>query len=354
MSARPESIGAGLIGRLFPVVRELRVIRYAAGATMAMAVAMAGGWLLCFIVPVLSLSFLANPAARPTLRTSAAFVSVVAVTCLLGLWLGRYLIPYPLVYVPFSGLLLFLIFYAEKRGQSPLLITFLLIAVLVIPLLSMQAEGLANLVAAGILFGAVVTLAVTSLVYWVFPEPLVPRETSQAAKPSKAPALTPAESFRSATLSTFVVLPLMLLFYMFERTGSLLILIFVAMLSQQPAFAKSFNIGKGLIVGNVIGGATALVMYELLVLYPSFLFMVLLTLLAGLVFGTRVFSGKPSGALYGMAYSTLLLVIGSVTTTTGDAGAKVYTRVFQIILAVSYVVVAFGLLDRLERAWRAR
>ena len=78
----------------------------------------------------------------------------------------------------------------------------------------------------------------------------------------------------------------------------------------------------------------------------------LLTLLAGLVFGERVFSGKPAAPLYGMAFSTLLLIIGSVTSGTGDAGAEVYTRVFQIIVAVLYVVFAFGLIDRLGQEYR--
>jgi hypothetical protein len=51
-----------------------------------------------------------------------------------------------------------------------------------------------------------------------------------------------------------------------------------------------------------------------------------------------------------MAYSTLLLVIGSVTAGGSDeASAKVYTRVFQIFVAVVYVVMAFGVADRFLR-----
>jgi hypothetical protein len=96
----------------------------------------------------------------------------------------------------------------------------------------------------------------------------------------------------------------------------------------------------------MIGGAAAIAMYELLVLVPEFVFLLLLTFLAGLVFGSRVFSGKPTGALYGMAFSTLLLVIGSTTSSTGDAGAKVYSRIAQIMVAVVYVVVAFGSIER--------
>jgi hypothetical protein len=82
-------------------------------------------------------------------------------------------------------------------------------------------------------------------------------------------------------------------------------------------------------------------------------YLVLTTFLGALVFGARVFSGEKTAALYGMAFSTLVLIIGSVTSSTGDAGSKMYTRVLQIMVAVVYVVVAFGVLDRIARRRRA-
>ena len=74
------------------------------------------------------------------------------------------------------------------------------------------------------------------------------------------------------------------------------------------------------------------------------------TLLAALAFGRQVFSGKKTAALHGMAFSTLVLIIGSVTTSTDDASSKVYERVLQIMFAVVYVVVAFGVLDHFFRS----
>ena len=82
---------------------------------------------------------------------------------------------------------------------------------------------------------------------------------------------------------------------------------------------------------------------------PEFGFLILVTLGAGLLFGGRLFSGKPTAPLYGMGFSTLLLVIGSTTASTGEADVKVYTRVIQVMVAVFYVVAAFGLLGSLHR-----
>jgi hypothetical protein len=309
-----------------------------------MAVAMGFEWQLSFLTPVLSLSFLASPAGRPGFKAGIGFVGMVAVACLVGLMVSGALLSYPLVYVPFSGLLLFHLFYAQWSGRSPLLIVWLMIAILLIPFISIQSPGLAELVAKGLVVGAAATMIIVWLAFALFPDPPTPSE--QIAKPKK-PTLPTAEKFRNAALSTLVVFPVVVAFYVYQWTGAILVMIMIALLSMQPAFAKDFKAGKALILGNVIGGVAAIVVYELLVLAPLYSLLVSLTLLAGLLFGARLFSDRPTAALYGMAFSTLLLIIGSTTSSSGEAGAKVYTRIIQLMMAVVYVVVAFGLLERL-------
>ena len=352
MSAKTGA-APGFWARAFEHPQDLRAIRYAVGSTIAMGIAMGYQWDLSFLVPVLSLSFLANPAMRPGFKQGAVFVAAIGIACYVGLLLGSRLTPYPLVYLPFSALVLFHIFYAQQGGRSPLLITWLLIAVLVVPLLSLQADVLAKFVAAGLVFGAAVTIAVVWLVYFLIPEPEDFDEAAPPPPPAK-PIPPPMERFKNAALSTAVVFPLMMVFFMFDMTGSILILVFVAMLSQQPAFAKSFKVGLPLIIGNAVGGAIAIGFYELLVMVPEFAFLLMLTLLAGLLFGQKVFSGKKQAPLFGMAFSTLLLIIGSVTSSDDAAGSKVYTRVFQIVVAVVYVVLAFGFIDRFLAERKAR
>jgi hypothetical protein len=158
------------------------------------------------------------------------------------------------------------------------------------------------------------------------------------------------ERLRDAIETTLVVLPVFILFYTLQLAGSLLILIFVALLSSQPGFAQNFKAGAALILGNVVGGVVAILFYELLVVMPEFQFLLLLTLLTGLLLGSRVFSGRKAAPLFGMAFSTVLLIIGSTTSGNAEAGAKVYTRVVQIMVAVTYVVTAFGIVGRFRRS----
>jgi len=225
-----------------------------------------------------------------------------------------------------------------------------LIALLVIPLITITSPAIANMVAVGILIGASATVCVVWLTHGLLPDPLGAHDVSAPAA-AAPPVIPPAvERFKTAAISTLVVLPLLTVFYAFKLQSALLILIFVALLSSQPGFATNFKAGGALIIGNVMGGAAAIVAYELLVMVPQFYFLIILTLLIGLIFGARVFSDNPTAKLYGMAFSTLLLVIGSTTASgTGEAGSKVYARVAQITVAVVYVVMAFGVADRFVR-----
>jgi hypothetical protein len=329
-------------------MRSVRVLRYALGSTIAMALAMGFNWQLSFLAPVLSLSFLATPAPRPTLKQGIGFVATIAMACVIGLLVGTFLLSYPVVYIPFAGLLLLRIFYMMVSGRSPLLTMWLLIAVLVIPLIMITSPAIAGQVAAGIFIGAAVTVGVVWLAYGLLPDP---PGTAVAAAPVAAPELPPAvERFKTAAISTLVVLPVFVLIYAFRMQGATLILIFVALLSSQPGFAANFKAGKALIVGNVMGGAAAVVVYELLVMMPQFYFFIVLIFLSGLVFGARVFSDRLTAKLFASAFSTLLLVIGS-TTASGStaAGSKVYERVVQISIAVLWVVLASGVADRFIR-----
>jgi hypothetical protein len=352
MSVDSSAVAAS-VGRWRLDTRSLRTLRYALGSTIAMSVAMGFNWQLSFLAPVLSLSFLASPAPRPTLKQGVNFVAVIAVACFAGLKLGQYLISYPVVYIPFTGLLLLRIFYMMASGRSPLLTMWLLIAMLVIPLITITSPAIANMVALGILTGAAVTVCVVWLTYGLLPDPPGSHAVAGATAAGQ-PDLPPVvERFKTAAISTLVVLPVLVLFYSLKLQSALLILIFVALLSAQPGFAANFKAGGALIVGNVMGGAAAILMYELLVMVPQFYFLVLLTFLAGLVFGTRVFTDKPMAKLWGMAFSTLLLIIGSTTASgTGEAGSEVYTRVIQITIAVVWVVMASGTADRFVRRKR--
>ncbi len=331
-----------------PLVDQLRIrhtIRYALGSALIMAIAMGIAWPLSFLAPVLCLGFFAKGDHRPTLKEGISFILTIAVSTLMGLLLGMFFIPYPMVFIPLMALLLLHLFYNIKIPA--LFKTWILISFLLLPMMINMSPELAVGISMSMVLGATIMIVLVSFVFMVIPDPII--EINPLSSKLSPSTTLPRERFFSALESTLVVLPLVILFHVFQWSGSILILIFAGILSTLPASARTFKTGMALIIGNVIGGVMAVIYYELMVTIPYFGFMILLILFAGFSFGSKVFSGNPKSALYGIGYSTLLLVIGSTTTATGaEADSKVWIRVIQITSAVIYVVLAFGIIDKFK------
>jgi hypothetical protein len=324
-------------------IRTARILRYAFGSTLGMAVAMGFDWQLSFLTPVLVVSFLGNPNPRPAIKSLAAFLAIIAVACAAGTAVALLLVPYPVIYLLVLGLLLFHLFHAKMRGAPPLLITWMLIALLVIPILASLSKILAVIVAGYIVYGSVIAVVIVWLAHIAIPDPPTPALAPAAATAQAEPA-SPEYRLYRALLSTGVVFPVAALFFAYQGASSLIILIFIAILTMQPSLSAGYKAGIALIVGNLIGGIASMIVYDLLVVAPHFGFLVLLTLLTALVFGTGLFSSSRWAPLFGMAFSTTLLIIGSTTSSYGEASDKASTRVIQITIAVIYAVLAHNLL----------
>jgi hypothetical protein len=306
-------------------------------------------WQLSFLTPILALSFLGSPAPRPAPKAIVTFIGVVAAAGFVGVLVSATLLTYPIVFLLVEGLLLFLLFYHGARGAPALLITWLMIALTVIPVMALQSMVLAIALAKGLVVGAAGALAIVWLAHVLIPDPPSGEVGAAAAAGGAKPAPpSPQQCVTRAWLNTAVVFPVVA-FYLFTGLTSVLILVMIALLSMQPDVSKGYKAGVALITGNLMGGIAAIVTYELLVMVPEYMYLILLTLLASLFFGGRLFSGTPKAPLFGMAFSTLLLVVLSTTSSFGEADAKAWTRVVQITIAVVYLVVAFGTIRSLRR-----
>lgn len=321
------------------------VLRYAVGSTLIMAIAFGNGWPLAFIIPVLSLGFLAPGKKAPTLKGGLSFIFIIIIAVFLGVMIGRQ-IDRPYVMVPVIGLLLLNIFYSTHPFMNPMTKIWMIIALLMLPMMNLMYPDLATDVALVLIFGATVTILMVWVVFGLFPDKEPPKLPTNAPLPP--PPLTPRERYNRALLSTLVILPVFVLFYAFQLAGSILILIFIGILSMEPSFAKNFQAGKALIIGNVLGGIVSILAYNLLVIAPHFSFLILVVLSGGLFLGTMFFSDRKAAPLFNMAFSTFLLVIGSTTGESAsiDAGEKMLSRLLQMFAAVAYVVIVFGVIEK--------
>lgn len=324
--------------------KAIPVLRYAMGATLILAVAAGSGYFLSYITPVLALNFLA-PGVKPlSLKSGFLLVASLAVASAIGVAFSRLFLDFPLVFMPLLALAMFYLYYSDRI--NPLFRIWLLVSLLLIPLLSSFSYKVGALVAITLVENAAIAVLLVWFIFLVFPynEALAKAETK--SKPAVVPSMA---RYRIALKSTIVLLPVLIGFYMYQWSGAILVLVFVAMLSMNP-HATSIRSGMLMIMANLAGGLAAIVAFNLFVVVPEFIYLILVTLMTGLFFGIRLFSGKPTAKLYGTAFSTFLLVLGSVTTSEGDAGSKVWSRIIQIGIAVVYVVIAFGLVDHFNKS----
>jgi hypothetical protein len=335
--------------------RTRRVLRFGLGVTLGTGLAYLIGFELPFLVPILLGMLLGPPGAPPKLRASIAFVAVIAVACAVGVLLANFLLPFRAIFLLIEFLVLYRIFYALAGGASPLQMVWLLIASLIIPLMGLASVALSVGVAMGLVLGAAIAVGTAWLTHGLIPDPLDPAGTQKsggsAGKPGTPAKQAPPPAARAAYArrSVTVVFPVLVVFFLFGLTSHAVILVFIALLSLTPNFAAGWKTGKSMITGNLIGGAVAIAVYELLTVYPSFTILLLLTLAVGLVFADVIYSDRPIAPLFKTAWSAVALLVGMSVLSTADASSKFYLRIAQIMAAVIYVAAAFGFLEYLQR-----
>lgn len=318
-------------------------VRYAVGSTLLMALTLGIGWNMAYITPVLALSFFAPGSSMPSFKQGIAFIGIIAATTVLGFLFTKFFLDYILLFIPLLGLVLLTIFYTDRLGAKAKV--FMLISLLLMPLISMQSNAIAFAFMQTFILGAAITIVLVWVIFSLFPDKV---ESGKPPTPAPAAASAPSEEtrFQYALETLMVVFPVVLVFFFFQWMGGLIILIFITLLSMNPNF--NIKAGKAMIIGNLLGGIFAIAVYELLVMVPLFPMLILLVLATGLFFASRLFSGLATAPLFGMGFSTFLLVIGQTTSGTDDAGGKVWMRVVMIMIAVIYVVAAL----RIQEAYK--
>jgi hypothetical protein len=316
------------------------MMRYALGTTLIMVAALGLDYTLSYMTPVLAVNFFLPGAKAPTLKSAFSFLMVVAIATFTGVLFSRFFLDYPLVFLPLLILILFHIYYIESFQQVKL---WFIISLLVIPMITLESDQLGKTVALNLFLNALLAIALVLAVFFIFPDHGI---VSDQKKYTASIPLADHQRFVSAGKKVIVIMPVLLLFFIFSLTDALLILIFVTLLSMNPAFTKK-KAGIALILANLGGGLAAIAVFNLLTIVSEIYFVGLLTLLVGLIFGERLYSNRKLSPMFGTAYSTFLLILGNVTSTAGEAGEIVWTRILQLAIVVVYLVIAFFIVNNL-------
>ena len=155
------------------VVKDIRVqniFRYAVGSTLILGVAMGFDWTLAYLLPVLSLSFLVSGNPAPRFQEGLMFFLTVAFTSGMGVLMANIFLPFPVVHILLLCLILFYVFYSNHPFFTPLVKTWLLISVLVIPNIGLISGELAITIASSLTVNAGLAILIIWFIFLIFPK----------------------------------------------------------------------------------------------------------------------------------------------------------------------------------------
>lgn len=323
--------------------QSIRVMRFAIGVTLAVAISSAINWPLAFLVPILTSVFLAMPIPMPGLKTGLTNMLYTISAFFIGIVFTLFLLPYPLAYIPMLSLALFNLYYMLNRGGSFWFVLMSLLAILILPMLGNTSEGLAKGFAFGFVFSGWVTVLMVWLAYLLMPD--------QSGTPPlpKKPGLQKGFSLpaaQAALKSTVVVMPMAILFITFNLSNLLVVLVFTAIFTLAPDISKGKVAGVNSMKSTLIGGLYAFAVYYALVAVPEFHFFIALMFLITLLFAGKIFSDHPSAKYYASAFSTLFILVNSSLGEGADFTSAFIMRFTFILLATIYVVFSLMVFER--------
>ena len=330
------------------MARDRRVLRLALGTTLSFVTAEMLDWELSFLITVFLVQFLTAPGGGPGLRQGIATVAALGLATVAAATVSGHLVGMPALLAIVLGLALFLAFVLQRSGRSPALGTLILMAFGLLPVIAVQSPDLVPAVALYLVRSSAVAVLWAWLLHALLPDP--EGAASRAPTPG-GPAAPPGGVVRAALTDTAVLLPVLLLAMTLEVAAALVIVLTVAAVLGQHNIAGGRRVALGLLLGNLMGGATAVVAYQLLSAVPTLGFLAALLLLVSLVYARLITGAASLAPLFVTALITFVIVFGmGVAPFLDQPGATLAIRVRNLAIACVYTFAALSLIGRAGRS----
>jgi len=335
-------------------LKDLRTARLTLGVTTSVAVAYGIAWPLSFLTPIFTVMFLTGPQWM-SWGAALKVIILLAISLLIGVAISEFLLGFPLMCVPFYGLVFFLIYYVISPSAPPLVSLFMTLGVTMIPIMGFADIGLAHIVASYLLVNMIMGMFFAWLFHSLLPDTRIQFEGSKAQKPPlKPPMVSENERLRLALVSTIVSLTAVIIFFSLSLTQYALAMLLICIMAGTPNKNASVKFMKGNMIATLIGGIAMIIAYNLLVAVPTYSFLICLVLGFSLLFSSKIFGDSPLAPIFQSGFTTFLVLLGSSTGVEKSAAGDFYLRIAQIIFAGLFTVVALMVVERLLRpkSWR--
>jgi Protein of unknown function (DUF2955) len=328
------------------LARHRRMLRLALGTTLSFVTAEMLDWELSFVITAFLVQFLTAPGRAPSLRQGIAIVLVLGLATGTAATLSGLLVDMPALFAIVLGLMLFLAFVLQRSGRSPAAATLILVGFGLIPVLAVQAPDQVPAVAYYLVRSGAVAVLWVWLLHALLPDP----EAAMARAPAPERAAASSEVARAALTDTAVLLPVLLVAMAFEVPAALVIVLTVTAVLRQNTMAGGQQVALGLLLGNLMGGLTAVVTYELLSAVPTLGFLTALLFLVSLSYACLIVGATSLAPLFVTALVTFVIVLGmGVAPFLDEPGATLAIRLRNLAIACVYAFAALSLIGRAGR-----
>lgn len=295
-----------------------------------------------FLAPLLAAILLVKLERPPRLAEGLGLVALIGLSAGAVVLITRGTLSSPLVLILASALLLFLAFYAHRRGAPEFVTLFPQISAVTIPVVSVLLPQLAGEVASALASAGLIALLVVWAAYAAFP---APAGAARASAGSKRPAQAPPDAVRNALLDTLALLPALAWFLLDASEVAVVVLIVCLTLLRAHQEDFGLRVAAGVIVANLMGGIAAAIVYGLVSVVGTLTFFLTACLAACLVFAGRIVTAGDLEQVYLLALVTFLLLLGlGVAPLPGGSGELLIDRVVNVLLASAYTIGGLSLI----------
>lgn len=342
-AAQPSDAGTARIG--FSAADRF-VLRMAVAATLGFAVAFILGWKFSFLVPMLAVMMVGAMPTFPRLVPGLLMPIVMWVGTTSALVLVSLLSDAPSVQLIILGLVIFLTFYAKRRGAPMIVVMLLQLGFCAVPLYSTVSLDAGHTMADFLQRSTLAAAGTLFVSHLLVPAPPLPPNPA-APKP---PPISHARAARVALADTLVLFPLLVNFMLGAEVKNFVILMMTINILSDIELSSSRVMAVALMVGNTMGGLLAVAAQQIVFLADTLVFFLLTVFLATLWFAGKMARGGPKAPLFNLALGTFLLLLGlAIAPMPGGSEVTYVTRIVQIIIAGLYALAALVIVAPLRR-----
>jgi len=246
--------------------------------------------------------------------------------------------PMPMVLIMLMALLFFAGFYLIQRTGNPIGMLVILMTVLM-SVMGMSSIAGMEAMRDSMTEAALATLLIIPALYLVFP----PR-TRERMIEAYVPA--PGHHVRAAAIRAGVQLLLCFWLYSVIDASNMILAVVATFVLVFPTRQAYFEEARQRVVATILGALVALLLLFCLTFIAHLPIVLLLVMLAGLYFGSRMMHGRQPPMVYQFAFSVAVVLVSS-SLTTSEPGYAVLTRVVLTLGGAVAAALLTALLEKL-------